>query len=280
MVDDRQERVPQHVLPVDDARRHPLRAGGADVVLVLDVERGRARDAGDDRERDRAERDRRQDQVPDRVPEGGWIAVDERVEDVEVRRVRPVGGDRLAADARQPAELDRERPLEHQAEEEDRDRDAEQRDHQARVVEPGAVALGRHEAERDPERDREHHRRDRELDRRREAVRELVGDGSRRDDAVAEVAVGGLLQVVPVLQPDRLVEPVLVADLARRAAASPARRGAPARASRAARGSTRRSGSTARTGSGREAAAGGRRSEASKSAGCCSSTSLASEVDG
>ena len=49
-------------------RREPLRARGAHVVLVLDVEHRGARDARDDRERDRAERDRGQDQVLDRVP--------------------------------------------------------------------------------------------------------------------------------------------------------------------------------------------------------------------
>ena len=74
IVDDREQRVPEDVPAVDDARGEPFRAGGADVVLVLDVEHGGARDAGDDRERDRAERDRGQDQMLDRVPERAAVA--------------------------------------------------------------------------------------------------------------------------------------------------------------------------------------------------------------
>ena len=50
-----------------------LRPRGADVVLVLDVENGGPRDPGDDRERDRAQRDRGQDQVLGDVPEGGMF---------------------------------------------------------------------------------------------------------------------------------------------------------------------------------------------------------------
>ena len=67
--DDRQHRVPQHMPRVDLTRRKPLGAGDPDVVLVLHVENGCAGDARDDRERDRAERDRRQDQMLDDVPE-------------------------------------------------------------------------------------------------------------------------------------------------------------------------------------------------------------------
>ena len=58
-----QERVPQNVTGVDGARRQPLRARGPDVVLVLHVEHRGARDARDDRQRDRAQRDRGQDQM-------------------------------------------------------------------------------------------------------------------------------------------------------------------------------------------------------------------------
>ena len=75
---DRQHRVPQHVAPVDERGAQALRPRGADVVLVLDVEHGGARDPRDDRERDRAERDRRQDQVLDRVPGGLPVARDDR----------------------------------------------------------------------------------------------------------------------------------------------------------------------------------------------------------
>ena len=65
----RQQRVPQDVAAVDGARRQSLRARRAHVVLVLHVEHGGAGDARDDRERDRAERDRGQDQVLEDIPE-------------------------------------------------------------------------------------------------------------------------------------------------------------------------------------------------------------------
>ena len=90
--------------------------------------------ARDDRERDRAERDRGQDQVLDGVPGRGPVPRDDPVEDVEVRRVLGVDEHVLAADARQPAELDGEDVLEDDREEEDRDRDPDQRYEEARVV--------------------------------------------------------------------------------------------------------------------------------------------------
>ena len=72
-----------------------------------------------------------------------------------------------------------------------------------------------------------------------------------------------VLQVAPVLDVERLVEPVLMADLRdrlrRRALAEQRLRGR----ARQERGSSRRRGSRARAGSGRAGAAGGRRSEAS-----------------
>ena len=59
----------------------------------------------------------------------------------------------------------------------------------------------------------EHHRRDRELDRRREAKPQLVGHRLSRRDACPEVALADGLQVAPVLDVYRLVEPVLLLDL-------------------------------------------------------------------
>ena len=77
-------------------------------------------------------RDRGQDQMLDRVPGCLPVARDDPVQDVEVRRVLCVDEDVLAADARQPAELDREHPFEDDREEEDRDGDADQREEEAR----------------------------------------------------------------------------------------------------------------------------------------------------
>jgi hypothetical protein len=53
----------------------------------LDVEGGRARDPGDDREWNRAEGDRGQDEVLDHVPERLGVSGEDRVQDVEVGRV-------------------------------------------------------------------------------------------------------------------------------------------------------------------------------------------------
>ena len=197
---------------VDRERREPFRPRSPNVVLVLDVERRCPRDAGDDRERNRPERDRGQDQMPDRIPERLRISLQDRIEDVEVGRVRPFREEVLAARARQPVQLDREDVLQEQAEEEDRDRDPDQRREQARVVEPAPVLLGGEEAEREADDDREEHRRQRELDGSREAVLELVRDRPGRRDAGPEVAVHGRVEVPPVLHVHRLVEAVLVVD--------------------------------------------------------------------
>ena len=66
-----------------DVVEYPERATGAHVVGVLHLEDRRAGDADDDRERDRAERDRRQDQVEDRIPCGVELTRQDAVQNVE-----------------------------------------------------------------------------------------------------------------------------------------------------------------------------------------------------
>src|SRR5207248_5229206 len=208
---DRKERVPQDVAAVDRDRRQALRVRRPHVVLVLEVEHGRARDARDDGERNRAERDPGQDQVLEHVPERVPIAFDDRVEDVEVRRVLHVDEHRDPADSREPREPHREDVLEDDREEEDRDRYPEQGGNQAQMVEDPAVALRRQEAERDAEEDGEEHRRERELHRRREALLDLGRHPAARGDADPEVSGDRRLQVRPVLDVDGLVEAVALA---------------------------------------------------------------------
>ena len=55
-----------------------LGSSGPDVVEAEDLEQARAGDARDDRQRDRAQGDGRQDEVPDRVDERVPLARDER----------------------------------------------------------------------------------------------------------------------------------------------------------------------------------------------------------
>ena len=74
---DRQHRVAQDVAAVDPAGGQALGPGRPDVVLVEDLEDGRAGDPGDDGQRDRAQGDRRQDEVPDDVEELGDVVVDD-----------------------------------------------------------------------------------------------------------------------------------------------------------------------------------------------------------
>ena len=119
----------------------------------------------------------------------------------------------LATHAWQPVQLHREDVFEDQAQEEDRDRDADQRGDKARVVEPGGVALGCEETEWHTDEYGEQDGRQGELDRGRKAMADLVGDGARRGDAGPEVAVYGRVEVAPVLDIDRPIEAVLMADL-------------------------------------------------------------------
>jgi hypothetical protein len=199
---------------VDEIGPYTFGARRADVVLVLHVEHRRPRDARDDRQRDRAERDRRQHEVLQRVHQRFQVAGQDRVEHVEARRMAGRDQRRAPPDSRQPAELHREDVLEDDREEEDRDRDPEQRRDQARVIDGPAVPLGRDEAEWDPQTHRDEHRRQRQLDRRRELLLELGKHRAARPNALAEVVLErDRFQVAPVLNVERLVEPVLLADL-------------------------------------------------------------------
>src|SRR5437867_175530 len=73
------------------------------------------------------------------------------------------------------------------------------------------MSLRREEAERDPERRRDDHGGERELERRWKALLDLVPDLAVARDRGAEVEVDDRLEVGPVLDVDRLVEPVAMA---------------------------------------------------------------------
>ena len=93
-----------------------LGARGADVVLLQHLEHGRARDAGDQRDVDEAERDRGQDQVLEPRPEAP--------------------GDRRVALHRQPVELEREDVGQQVADDEHRHREAEHGERHHGAVDP------------------------------------------------------------------------------------------------------------------------------------------------
>jgi len=80
------------------------------------------------------------------------------------------------------------------------------------MVEEPPIAFRREEAERDPDRHREQDRRQRQLDRRGEAQADLLCHVPVRGRADPEVAVVQRRpEVPPVLDRQRLVEPVLMA---------------------------------------------------------------------
>ena len=123
------------------------------------------------------------------VPERRPVARDDRVEDVEVRRVLRVENQQVDRPTLgQPPEPDREDVLEQDREHEDRHRDPDQRHEQTRVVQHPSVVLGRNEAERNPDRHGEDQRGDGELHRRGKPLADLVGDLAMCRDADAEVA--------------------------------------------------------------------------------------------
>ena len=182
------------------------------MVLLHHLEHRRSGDPGDDRQRDRAESDRREDQMADRVPQGGPVGRDDRVDDEQVGTPVEVGLDVETSDARQPAEAHGERPLEDQGEEEDRHADPDQRSDEADVVERSVGVLGSDDAEWDADDDGEQHRRQSELDGGGEALAELVDDRPLRRHTQPEVAGDDPLEIFPVLHDEWPVESVLTLD--------------------------------------------------------------------
>ena len=82
------KRVAAGVPSYDDPLRQPLGPGRVDVVLAQLLDQGRPHHPGDDRRSGVAQDDRRQDHVPDRVPERRAAAGQDGVDRVEARRVR------------------------------------------------------------------------------------------------------------------------------------------------------------------------------------------------
>ena len=170
----------------------PLGAGRADVVLLQNLEHGRTGDARDQRDIDRAERDRRQDQVLEPGPD-------------------PLG-DRRVALHRHPVELEREDVGEQVADHEDRDREAEDRETDNGAVDPGSGLPGCDHAERHGDHHREdqrqHHQRQGRLDPQGDQLR----NRQRGEDRGAEIALQHPEE--PFAEADQIgaVEPEALAD--------------------------------------------------------------------
>src|SRR5262249_41167668 len=105
-----------------------LGAGGADIVLVHDLEHTRARDAGDQGDKDHGQRNRGQEQP--------------------LQPAADALGKTLVALHRQPVEFDGEDVDQDIGDHEHRHREAEHREAHHSAVEPATVSVGRQHAER------------------------------------------------------------------------------------------------------------------------------------
>ncbi len=132
---------------------------------------------------------------------------------VEARLARQILGRRHVAGGRQPAELDREQEDQHDAEPEIRRRDAPQREQVGAVVPGGAFLHRGDDAGGNADQERDHDRHRGELQRHRQLLRDQVAHRHLDAQRLAEVAGQHALDPVDVLHRDRLIEPVLLADL-------------------------------------------------------------------
>src|SRR5215218_6105404 len=210
---DGDEGVAQGMQGDDPEPGEPLRLGGADVILAENFQHGRARHASDDGERNGAEHDGGQDQVVHRRPEGFGLIGEQRVDQQEtgdrldvVQHVDPAGD-------RGQVELHRKQQDEDQAPPEDRHGITGERDAHDSMVED-RVSLDRSD---DAGRKTENKRKDdgakSQLDGGREQRRELVQHGLLRDHRLAQIALKDAGQVDSILDDDRLIEAVFLAEL-------------------------------------------------------------------
>ena len=151
--------------------------------------------------------------MPQNVAEDGDVAREGAVDRVEVRARRDLEAGRHGAGEREPAPARPEPVDEHQADPEDRHRDAhEGAEH--RPVLDGRAPPQRSEdpgGKADEEGDEE--RGDRELDRGREVLRELAPDVAAGADRTAEVPLREAAEELDVLDGQRPVEPERLAHL-------------------------------------------------------------------
>jgi hypothetical protein len=191
--DDRQRGVAQPVPPQRLRSGQPLRSRRADVLLVQDVERGRAHEPQQHGRLRQRQRDRRQDQGLGR---------------------RPRLGPALAREAlrRQPPPARSDDGRQHQPDPERRDRDAELTDGRHGDPVGAPVAGGGEDPEWDGDDDRHDGRRQHERCRDRQLLAELARDRRLVQRRLPEVALDDATDPLDVLVPQGAVQPQLLAE--------------------------------------------------------------------
>ena len=196
---DRQQRIAQHVLEGDPAAGEALGLRGAHVVEAVDLEHRGAHQPRVDRHVEERQGHRGQQHVPADIDHA-----------VEALVSRP---DRLHARGRQPAEGDAEQQDEHQPDPEGRRRVGQQREDRDHRVGSGAHPPRRQHAQPHSQQDRQGERGQHQRQGRRQAFQDQPEDRPVVAVGVAEVELHDVPQIVAELDRQRLVEPVLLAQL-------------------------------------------------------------------
>jgi hypothetical protein len=207
---DRWKRRPQDVARDHDPLRKTFRARGANVVIADDLEDGRARVTGEQADVEGSEHERRKHEVVQSLREEPPLTGEQRVDRVQpgfVRRwqhsgVEPFG----AGEPSEPKEAEVERD---EGDPERRHRDAPERDHTQDVIGGSVPAHGCDHAEGNPEDIRDDDRIQRELRGSGDELAEVVRHCVVRQRGLPEIALNKMLEVEPVADGQRLVEPVM-----------------------------------------------------------------------
>ena len=184
---DRDERVRERVPVHDRALVDPARPGRLDVVLLQRPDHVDADEPDEDAAVHEAEGRRGQDEVLDHVPQRAPVAVDDRVdeEDVRVRLEQRLGQRARLIRGRQPVEPDAEDELSDQAEEEHRRRVDDDAEQAPAGVDRGVAEAAGDEADDEADDERDQEREERQLEGRRSVDEDDVArqDGCRRSSS-------------------------------------------------------------------------------------------------
>jgi hypothetical protein len=191
---DRHHGVAQRMSELDAPLRDAARPRETDVVGAHGLEHLGANQPHDQRQLEEAERQHRQHQ---RLAPGLGQKPSRPPADAD---------DVAASERRQPPQLDREHVDQADADQEGRQRYADQRENHHRVGHQPAPVDGGIDAEGDADDEGEQRRQHRELDRRRQALGQKVGHGARLAVRDAEVAPGRMGEESRELDRERIVQ--------------------------------------------------------------------------